>query len=84
LLVPDDWLEIIDLGAILRGHISLIERDKAQEIQQLLFGYTAQSTGKLVPGLIAINWTRQQAQAPQTDWGIQPRQTKRSYTSQGS
>lgn len=81
LLVPDDWLEIVDLGAILRGHISLIERDKAQEVQSLLFGTTIPTTGKQVPGLIAQMWTRRQAQAPAMDYNIQPRQPKRSYTS---
>lgn len=82
ILVPDDWLEIVDLGAILRGHISLIERDKAQEIQQLLFGFTVPTTGRQTPGLIATMWNRRQAQAPRMDYNIQPSQAKRTYTSQ--
>jgi hypothetical protein len=77
--VPDDWLEIVDLGAILRGHISLLERDKAAEVQQLLFGLTIPTTGKMVPGLIAVMWNRRQAQAPAMDYNIQPRQPKRTY-----
>lgn len=81
--VPDDWLEIVDLGAILRGHTSLIERDKAREIQELLFGFTVPTTGKLTPGLIAQMWTRRQAQAPAMDYNIQPRQPKRTYTNVG-
>lgn len=81
--VPDDWLEIVDIGAILRGHISLIERDKARELQELLFGFTMPETGKQIPGLIAKMWQRRQAQAPYTDYNIQPRQSKRSYTSVG-
>jgi hypothetical protein len=80
LLVPDDWLEVIDMGAILRGHRSLLERDKAQEIQQLLFGFTVPLTGKMIPGLIAQMMTRRQAQSPMVDYGIEPSQTKRSYT----
>lgn len=82
--VPDDWLEIIDMGAILRGHVSLIERDKAQELQQLLFGFAMPQSGKMVPGLIAQMWNRRQAQAPIMDYNIQPRQPKRSYTNTGS
>jgi len=82
--VPDDWLEIVDLGAILRGHISLIEREKAQEVQQLLFGFTMPSSNKMVPGLIAQALSRRQAQAPIMDYNIQPRQPKRSYTNVGS
>lgn len=84
ILVPDDWLEIVDMGAILRGHISLIERDKAAELQALLFGYTIPTTSKQVPGLIAVMWTRRQAQAPAMDYNIQPRQPKRSYTNTGA
>jgi hypothetical protein len=84
ILVPDDWLEIVDLGAILRGHISLIEREKAQEIQQLLFGFSMPQSGKMVPGLVAQALSRRQAQAPQMDYNIQPRQAKRSYTNVGS
>lgn len=83
ILVPDDWLEIVDLGAILRGHISLIERDKAREIQELLFGFTVPTTGKMTPGLIAQMWNRRQAQAPSMDYSIQPRQPKRTYTNVG-
>lgn len=79
--VPDDWLEVVDLGAALRGHISLLEREKAQEIQQLLFGFTVPTSGKFTPGLIATMYNRRQAQAPAMDYNIQPRQAKRSYTS---
>jgi hypothetical protein len=84
LFVPDDWLEIIDLGAALRGHVSLLERDKAKEIQELLFGYSVPTSGKQVPGLIATMYNRYQAQAPNVDYNIQPRQTKRSYTNVGA
>lgn len=81
LQVPEDWLEVIDMGAMMRGHISLGEKEKAGAIQQNLFGFTIPTTGKFVPGLIATMWTRRQAQAPFMDYGIQPRQAKRSYGS---
>jgi hypothetical protein len=83
LQVPDDWFEIIDMGAMLRGYTSLGERDKAQELQQLLFGFTVPTSGKLVPGLIATMWTRRQAEAPGMDYNIQPTSTKRSFTNVG-
>lgn len=83
LLVPDDWLEIIDYGAMMRGHASLGEVEKANALQQMLFGLTIPTTGKMVPGLITNKWTRRQAQAPTMDYGIRPSQTKRTYTSQG-
>jgi hypothetical protein len=84
LLVPDDWLEVVDLGAMMRGHISLGERDKAQEIQQLLFGFTVPTSGKFTPGLMATMYNRRQAEAPGMDYNIQPTQVKRSYTNVGS
>lgn len=83
LQVPDDWLEIIDMGAMLRGYASLGEREKAQELQQLLFGFTVPTSGKMVPGLIAQMWTRRQAEAPGMDYNIQPTSTKRSFTNVG-
>ncbi len=76
--VPDDWLEIIDMGAILRGHRSLLERDKAREMQELLFGFNDPRTGRITPGLIHAKWTRRQAQAPMQDYGMRPK--VRSYT----
>jgi hypothetical protein len=83
LLVGDDWLEIIDYGAMMRGHIALGEPEKAQSIQQLLFGFTMPQTGKQVPGLIAQVLTRRQVMSGNMDYNIQPRQPKRSYTNVG-
>jgi hypothetical protein len=68
------------MGAALRGHVSLIERDKGKELQELLFGYSVPTSGKQIPGLIATMYTRRQSQAPYMDYNIQPRQTKKSYT----
>lgn len=83
LLVGDDWLEIVELGAEMRGHINLGEPDKAQAIQQLLYGFTLPQTGKQVPGLIAQALNRRQIMAPRMDYNIQPAQAKRSYTNVG-
>jgi len=80
LLVPDDFLEIIDMGAMMRGHASLGEAEKAQSLQQLLYGFTIPTTSKFVPGLIATLYTRRQAEAPTMDYNIQPTQTKRTFT----
>jgi len=82
-LVGDDWLEIVELGAQLRGHINLGEPDKASAIQQLLFGVTTPTTGKMVPGLIAQALNRRQIMAPRMDYNIQPAQAKRDYTNVG-
>jgi hypothetical protein len=83
LLVPDDFLEIVDMGAMMRGHASLGEVDRAQQLQQLLYGYTLPTSGKFVPGMIAQMYTRRQAEAPGMDYNIQPTSTKRSYTNVG-
>jgi len=80
LLVPDDWLEVVDMGAMLRGHVSLGEIDKAQALQQTLFGYTVPTSNKFVPGLMATMYNRRQAEAPGMDYNIQPTSAKRSYT----
>lgn len=83
LAVPDDWIEIVMYAAIMRGHSSLLERDKAAALQQLLFGLTVPGTGKVVPGLMATMYSRYQAEAPYKDWGMAPSAARRSYTSQG-
>lgn len=77
--LPLDWLEILEYSAALRGHVSLLERDRAMEIQQYLFGFKT-DTGKQVPGVITNRLTRRQAEAPYSDYGMQPRSVKRSYT----
>lgn len=83
LLVGEDWLEIVELGAQIRGHINLGEPEKAQAIQQLLFGFTVPTTGKQVPGLVAQALNRRQVMASKMDYNIQPAQPKRSYTNVG-
>lgn len=81
LLVPDDWLEIIDYGAMMRGHAELQEPEKAQNLQNLLYGVLDPISGKTVGGLMAARMTRRQAQAPVMDYGIGPKQAQRGYGS---
>jgi hypothetical protein len=78
LLVPDDWLEVIDYEAAMRGHAELLERDKAHEIAALLNGWVEPDGSKTI-GLIERLQNRAQAQAPYKDWGMQPK-FKPQYT----
>lgn len=80
ILLPYDWLEILDYGAEMRGHAELREREATAELQQFLFGYTIPLTNKFVPGIIGQILTRRQAQAPLVDYGMAPRSQKRAFT----
>lgn len=60
--VPDDWLEIVDYGAALRGFSELLEHDRAQAIRDLLYGFIDPTSGKKQPGLIASRMTTMQAE----------------------
>jgi hypothetical protein len=80
LQVPDDWLEVIDYEAAVRGHVELLERDKANEIQKLLWGYTDPATGQKVPGMVNRLGNRLDAQKPYMNWGLQPKY-RSGYTS---
>lgn len=62
LQIPDDWLEIVDYGATLRGFSELLEHDRAQAIRDLLFGFIDPTSGKRQPGLIASRMTNMQAE----------------------
>lgn len=77
--LPDDWLEILEYSAAIRGHSELLENDKLRAKMELLFGFKT-DTGKQVPGLVTNRQTRRQAQASMMDYGLQPRNTRRSYT----
>lgn len=70
ILLPDDWLEVLDLAATLRGHISLLERDKAGEIRMLLFGDPLKLDQ---PGLIARKLRQKAAENVAEDYAIRPR-----------
>jgi hypothetical protein len=73
ILLPEDWLELIDYGAALRGHVDLLERDKAGEIMQLLFGSEDPRNGRKIPGLISQRLLRRHAESPMNDWGMRPK-----------
>lgn len=75
--VPLDWLEIVDMGALLRGFKALLERDKARELQELLYGFKTPA-GKVVPGYITYRQTQQQAGSEWENYGLAPR--NRRYT----
>jgi hypothetical protein len=76
--VPDDWLEIVDYAAQLRGYMDLQEFDKSnmQEfdksnmIRTLLYGNPRQP-GRL--GLIRQRLTRIQAESENASYGLRPR-----------
>ena len=57
LYLPDDWLEILDYAASLRGFTSLQAPNRAAEIHALLFGVDNPRTGKREPGLITQRMT---------------------------
>lgn len=76
ILLPEDWLEILDYAACLRGHVELLERDKAAEVLQLLYGSEDQRSGRRVPGLVKMKMNRRQAETMASDWGITPRVRK--------
>lgn len=78
LMMPDDWLEILDYAAAMRGHTELLERDKAAEVMQLLFGAADPRTGRRVPGLIDQKMLKRHAESNQNDYGMRP--IKRGYT----
>jgi hypothetical protein len=79
LQIPDDWLEVLDYDAAMRGHIELLERDKANEVTKLLYGYTDPNTGAKIAGITDRLGNRLQAQKPYMDWGMQPK-FKSNYT----
>lgn len=76
ILLSDDWLEIIDYCATLRGHIELLERDKAGEIRMLLYG-DPKHPDQL--GLVPAKLRQKAAENVAEDYGIRPR--TRRYTS---
>jgi hypothetical protein len=75
-LTPLDWDEIIMLMATLRGHIGLLERDKAAELRTLLYG---DPTDQSNPGLIKKKLLIHAAENVDSDFAIRPK--VRSYTS---
>lgn len=72
LLLPDEWLEIIDYEAAVRGNAELLQEDKSRLIQELIYGFMDPTTQHYVPGLIERLQNREQAQSPYKDYGLQP------------
>lgn len=77
--MPDDWLEVLDYGAALRGYTELQEPDKAKQTQELLFGYVNPQTGHMVQGIVQNLMNRTQATDPYKDWGLTPKGLVQSY-----
>lgn len=73
LLVPDDWLEIIEYGAQLRGYIALQDPQGAASVRLMLYG-----DPKLPdkPGLIKQRLTQIQAENANANYGVRPRITR--------
>ncbi len=78
LRMPDDWLEILDYSAALRGFTELLEHERAAAIFALLNGAEDPRTGKRQPGLIAKRMTAMQAEVGEEEYAIRPR--IRKYT----
>jgi hypothetical protein len=72
LLLPDEWLEVVDYEAAIRGNAELQQADRSHEMQELLYGYTDPVTRRFVQGLIERLQNRTQAMAPFVDYGLQP------------
>lgn len=72
LKVPQDWLEIIDYQAQMRGYTDLQEPDKAAAIRNLLYG----QGDPRKPGLIKQRLTRIQAEYSNANYGMRPRITR--------
>lgn len=74
IFLPDDWIDILKWSTCLRGHTALVERDKAGEIQTLLFGGYDPILGRRVPGMIRQRISaRDQTDIEATEYGMQPR-----------
>lgn len=76
-LLPLDWIEIMQYMAALRGHIALLERDKAGEIHTLLYG---DPTNVDQPGLIKTKLLIHAAESYDSDYAIRPKNRAYSHT----
>lgn len=75
LLVPTDWVLIVQYLATMIGHIALLERDKAGELHKLLYGDPVHPD---MPGLIKERLLRWAAENVDSDYAIRP--VIKSYT----
>jgi hypothetical protein len=72
--LPDDWIEIVDYGAQMRGWIDPQEFDKAAGLRTMLWGDPDPT--KKNPGLIKTKLTRIQAEYMNADYGFRPKLTR--------
>lgn len=71
--LPDDWVDILKWSTCLRGHTALVERDKAAEVQTLLYGGYDPGLGRRVPGMIKQRTApRDQLDIEDVEFGLQP------------
>lgn len=71
--LPDDWVDILKWSTCLRGHTALVERDKAGEVQTLLYGGYDPQLGRKVPGMIRQRVaSRDQTDIEDVEYGLQP------------
>lgn len=76
ILVPEDWLEIVEYEAMMRGYMDLQELDRAGAIRSLLYG----QGDPRKPGLIKQRLTRIQAESMDANYGVRPRITRYGWT----
>jgi hypothetical protein len=75
IMMPDDWLEIVDYASAMRGFAELKDREKAKDTRVLLYGDPKDPTN---PGLIKQHLTQIQSENMNSDYGM--RMKIRPYT----
>lgn len=68
--LPEDWLEIVEYGAAMRGFLDLQQPDRSAAIRTMLYGNPKHPDK---PGLIKQRLLRIQAEYEDADYGIRPR-----------
>lgn len=63
----------------MRGHAELLESDKSQALQTLLYGYNDLMQQRHIPGIVDNLMNRTEAEAPSRDYGLQPKY-RQNYT----
>jgi hypothetical protein len=70
LLLPDDWFELLDYMATYRGWDYLEDALKVMETKALIWGDPTDP--RKGPGMLKALLTARQAEAPSSEYGIQP------------
>ena len=76
-LTPADWDDIIQYIATLYGHMSLMERDKANELHILLYG---DPKNQEQPGIIKTRLLIHAAESYDSEYSIRARVRRYSHT----